>query len=270
MSGAAVALVTGASSGIGHATALALAGAGHRLVVTARRAERLARLAERCAALGAETLVVPGDLADAGFAASLVGRAVERFGRLDVLVHNAAMPLHKSIYETSVADVERALRVNFLAAVATTLAAIPVMTRQRAGVIVNVSSFAAKVVPTHEPGYAASKAALNAWSEGLWNDLHGSGIHVALVHPGPIETEIWTKLDRPAGYSGKRYPAELVAQAVLDAIRERRFEQYVPRRHAGMTAARWLRAVFPALLRRGVRGNDAPVPPPGRDARGDS
>ncbi len=257
-----VALVTGASSGIGHATALALAAAGHRLVVTARRADRLAALAERCEGLGAETLVVPGDLADADFANRLVSRGVEQFGRLDVLVNNAAIPLHKSIYETSLADVERAMRVNFLAAVATTLAAIPVMTKQRQGVIVNVSSFAAKVVPTHESGYAASKAALDAWSEGLWNDLHGSGIHVALVHPGPIETEIWTKLDRPAGFSGKRYPAELVADAVLDAIRERRFEQYVPSRHLGMTAARWLRVLFPALLRRGVRANDPPVAPP--------
>jgi len=263
-----VALVTGASSGIGHATALALAEADHRLVVTARRTRELVALAERCDVHGAETLVVPGDLAEAGFAKQLVESAFERFGRLDVLVNNAAVPLHKSIHETTTADVERALRINFLAAVSTSLAAIPIMLAQRAGVIVNVSSFAAKVVPTHEAGYAASKAALNAWSEGLWNDLHGSGIHVAIVHPGPIDTEIWSKLDRPAGFAGKRHPPEQVARAVLAVIRERRFERFVPRWHAGMWAARWLRALAPAVLRRGVRATDPPLAPPVRGDRG--
>ena len=93
------------------------------------------------------------------------------------------------------------MRVNFLSAVWTTLAAIPPMLAQGGGVIVNVSSFAALVAPPRETIYAASKAALNAWSEGLWNDLHGSGVHVAIVNPGAIETEIWDKLDEPAAFS---------------------------------------------------------------------
>ena len=92
------------------------------------------------------------------------------------------------------------MRVNFLSAVWTTLAAIPPMLAQGGGAIVNVSSFAALIAPPRETIYAASKAALNAWSEGLWHDLHGSGVHVAIVNPGAIETEIWGKLDEPAAY----------------------------------------------------------------------
>ncbi len=98
------------------------------------------------------------------------------------------------------------MRVNFLSCVWTTFAAIPPMLRQGGGVIVNVSSFAAKVAPPREGLYAASKAAMNAFSEGLWNDLAGSNIHVALINPGPIDTEIWLKEDEPPAYNGPKYP----------------------------------------------------------------
>lgn len=254
------ALVTGASSGIGRVTALAFARAGYDVAVTARRVDRLAALVAECAGHGARTLALPGDLADEGFASALCDRAEEGLGRLDVLVNNAAQPLHKQLYETSLADAARVMQVNFMAAVATTLSAIPIMLRQGGGAIVNVSSIAAKVVPTHEALYAASKAALDAFSDGLVNDLHGSGIHVGLVHPGPIDTEIWSKLEEPGFYSGRRYPAECVADAVLEVVRRGAHEIYVPRRNPALVTARWLRILWPALLRRGLRAND-PVTP---------
>jgi short-subunit dehydrogenase len=136
------------------------------------------------------------------------------------------------------------------------LAAIPAMLRQGGGTIVNVSSFASKVVPSHEAIYVASKCALNGLSEGLWNDLHGSGIHVALVHPGPIDTEIWGKGQHHSGYRGRKYPPELVADAILAAVRERRHELIVPRPNPLLGTARLLRLLWPRALRAGVRRMD--------------
>jgi short-subunit dehydrogenase len=177
-----------------------------------------------------------------------------------VLVNNAAVSKHKQIYHTTAAEAEGVLRVNFLSTVWTTFAAIPHMLKQGGGAIVNVSSFAAKVVPPRETVYAASKAAMNAFSEGLWNDLEGSGIHVALVHPGPIDTEIWDKEDEPVAFDGRKFPPEIVAEAIFEVIEKRRREITVPRRNPALMTARLLRLVAPWLLLRGMSRMD-PVPP---------
>jgi short-subunit dehydrogenase len=255
-----VAVVTGASSGIGRATARALARRGNTVVSVARREELLREVTAECQADAPKSSYLAGDLGERAFAERVVQDTVARHGRVDVLVNNAAVPVRKLFYETSVEDVEDALRVNFLSCVWTTYAALPHMLRDGGGAIVNVSSFATKVVPTHETLYAASKCALNGFSEGLWNELAGSNIHVALIHPGPIDTEIWGKGDHPDGYRGKKFPPELVADAILDAIERRRHELTVPRRNLQLMVARLLRLVAPSLLRAGVRRMD-PVPP---------
>jgi short-subunit dehydrogenase len=254
-----VAIVTGASSGIGRATALAFARKGCAVVAVARRESLLAEVAQACRAFAPRSEHLAGSLAERAFAEHVVEATVKRHGRLDVLVNNAAIPVRKVLYRLSVEEVEEALRTNFLSCVWTTWAAIPPMLRQGGGTIVNVSSFASKVVPTHETVYAATKCALNGLSEGLWNDLHGSGIHVTLVHPGPIDTEIWDKGQHRTGYSGRRYPPEQVADAILDAVEKRRHEVVVPRRNPKLGLARLLRLVAPGLVRSGVRRMD-PVP----------
>jgi short-subunit dehydrogenase len=254
-----VVVVTGASSGIGRATALAFARAGATVVAVARREALLREVVEACRVFAPKSDHLAGDLSERAFAERIVEETAARHGRLDVLVNNAGMPLRKLVYRIPVEEAETALRTNFLSCLWTTWAAIPVMLRQGAGAIVNVSSFASKVVPTHETIYVASKGAMNALTEGLWNDLHGSGIHVSLVHPGPIDTEIWAKGEHRSGYRGRRHPPELVANAILDAVRRRRHEVTVPRRSPPLVAARWLRIVWPRALRAGVRRMD-PVP----------
>jgi short-subunit dehydrogenase len=124
---------------------------------------------------------------------------------------------------------------------------------------VNVSSFTSRVVPPREAVYAASKCALNGWTEGLWSDLAGSNVHVALVIPGAIATEIWEKLDQPSAYRGRKHPAAIVSAAILEAVEKRRHEITVPRRSPQLLLARFLRFAFPSLLRAGVRRMD-PVP----------
>jgi short-subunit dehydrogenase len=248
-----VALVTGASSGIGRETVLAFAGQGARVVAVARREERLrelARCSDRIEALA-------GDLGERGFAEEAVRQTLARYGRLDVLVNNAAMPKHKPIQEIDPDEVERVLRVNFLACVWTTLAALPAMLAQEAGgAIVNVSSFAAHVVPPRESIYAASKRALEGFTEGLWSDLAHTEVHAALVVPGAIDTEIWSKLDEPAAFRGRRHPPRLVADAILEAVAHRRHMIIVPKRSPPLVAARWLHFLAPGLMRRALRRMD--------------
>jgi short-subunit dehydrogenase len=261
------ALVTGASSGIGRATALAYAHRGHAVVAVARRAERLTALVEELRPLAPRSFFLAGDLGDRAFAEHVVAETAARLGRIDVLVNNAAIPARKLLYRTPVEDAEETLRVNFLSCVWTCFAAIPVMLRQGSGAIVNVSSFGSKVVPTHETLYAASKCAMNGFTEGLWNDLRGSGIHVALVHPGPIDTEIWDKGGHPNRYSGRKYPPEIVADAILAAVDRRRHEITVPRWNPALVAARFLRLVLPGALRFGMARMDSVSPEEIAEAR---
>jgi short-subunit dehydrogenase len=254
-----VVVVTGASSGIGRVTAREFARRGSRVVAVARREALLESLVAECRERSPHSSWLAGDLGERAFAERVIDETLRRHGRIDVLVNNAAIAKHKQIYHVSADEVERVLTVNFLSAVWTTLAVIPPMLRQGEGAVVNVSSFAGRVVPPRESVYAASKAAMNAFTEGLCLDLEGSGIHAALVIAGAIDTEIWDKLDEPYAYRGPRASPEVVTRAIFDAIERRRCEVQAPRRRLDLFAARLLRFAAPGLLRLGLRRMD-PVP----------
>jgi len=230
------------------------------VVAVARREELLRELIDECRAGSPASEYLAGDLGERAFAEHVVEHTVARHGRVDVLVNNAAISKHKQIYHLSADEAEHVMRVNFLSCLWTSFAAIPHMLRQGGGTIVNVSSFAALVVPAREAIYAASKSAMNAFTEGLWHDLAGSNIHAAIVNPGPIDTEIWEKSDEPEFYHGKKYPPEIVTNAIFEAIDKRRHEVTVPRRNPMLVSARFLRLFLPALLRFGMAKAD-PVPP---------
>jgi short-subunit dehydrogenase len=255
-----VVVVTGASSGIGRVTARAFAGHGSRVVAVARREPLLATLVEECRADSPESCHLAGDLGTRAFSEHVIDETVRRFGRIDVLVNNAAITKHKQIYHLAAEEAERVMAVNFLSCVWTTLAAIPYMLERGGGSIVNVSSFAGRVVPPREAVYGASKAAMSAFTEGLWHDLEGSGVFASLVTVGAIDTEIWQKQEEPARYRIAKAPPEVVTDAIFEAVEKRRFEVQAPRRRIELWAARWLRLAAPALLRTGMRRLD-PVPP---------
>jgi len=173
-------------------------------------------------------------------------------------VNNAGIPKHKQFFDVTPEDVEYTMRVNFLAPAYMTVAALKPMLRQRAGYIVNISSGAGKIPPPRETVYAASKFALTGFTEGLWLDLAGSNIHPAVIHVGPIDTEIWTKAaaEAPVRYQGKKYPPSAISNAVFECIEKKCYEMTVPR------SLGWVflfKSLLPGLFRAGAARWD-PVP----------
>ena len=215
------ALVTGASSGVGAATARLLAAEGHNVVLAARREDRLEELAHE---LGGTALSVPTDITDPAACATLVDRAVERFGAVDVLVNNAGLGLYAPIAEADPDDWRKMFDVNVLGTLYATQAAIHHMLERQTGHVVFVSSVAGRRVPhAHGTVYSATKHAITAVAEGLRQDMDGQGIRVTIVEPGLVRTEFPKSsfTDAAEYYANKAYvplEAEDVAAAISHAI----------------------------------------------------
>ncbi|MGD0882180.1 MAG: SDR family oxidoreductase [Acidimicrobiales bacterium] len=223
------ALVTGASSGIGAATARLLASTGTTVALVARRADRLEQVAADCRVGAPASRWWSADLSDPDSAAAVGLTVWDELGPLDVVVNNAGIPLRRPADRLTLAEVERAMAVNFLSPVALTLALLPRLLARGSGTIVNVSSLGGRLGITHEAAYCASKFALAGWSESLAADLVGTGVDVRLVLPGAIDTEIWDQPDNdPPDYAGPLAPPEEVAAGIVACLTSPRFEHYVP------------------------------------------
>jgi NADP-dependent 3-hydroxy acid dehydrogenase YdfG len=201
------ALVTGASAGIGRATALALARAGAGIIASGRRAAALAALAAECGAGRVATLA--GDLNDPGFAAALAERARE----VDIMVNNAGTLKYAPLLEMSDADVEEMFRTNVLASFRITLAVARSMAARRRGHIVVMTSVAAREVYPLGVIYCTTKHALSAFARGLRVELQGEGIKVTEVAPGMVDTDIRATSTHPR---------------VVEAVKARKFEALTP------------------------------------------
>jgi short-subunit dehydrogenase len=245
-----VGIVTGASSGIGAQLARDLAARGMRVGLLARRAERLRALADEVARRGGEALAVPCDVSDAAAVGAAVRRVVDRYGGVDVLVNNAGYGRHVLFKDHDAADVERMMRTNYLGVVHAIKAVLPVMRARGRGWIVNVSSVAGRLGQPDEAAYSASKFAVAGLSEALSYELAPLGIHVMVVYPALVRTEMFTPavLARMPASSSRAFvePAEFSRQ-VLRALERGRHEVTVPR-YVAMGYV--FRALFPGLHRR--------------------
>ena len=191
-----VALVTGASSGIGEATALQLAADGATVVAVARRADRLADLVARIEAAGGTALAIESDLGDPGQADSVVARTVDTFGRLDTLVNNAGVMLLGPIVGADQSDWERMIRVNVDALLACSHAALPHLldaaqtSERRVADLVNLSSTAGRFPRVGAGVYNLVKHGIGAFSESLRQEVTARHVRVSTIEPGAVATEL--------------------------------------------------------------------------------
>jgi short-subunit dehydrogenase len=245
------ALVTGASSGIGRALALELAGHGVDLVLLARRAERLEEVAKQVAALSRRAVLVAGDVTDASARHRALATARDELGGLDILVNNAGVAAHGRFVDASPERIRPIMEVNFFAPVELIREAIPLLREGVRPIIVNVGSILGERGSPHKSEYSASKFALHGFSEAVRPELARLGIDVLVVAVGPTETEHFDVLlegtaELPWG-SPPRMPAEKVARSIVAAMERGRLEIVIGWRGRVLLLCNRL---FPRLLAR--------------------
>ncbi|HEX4186919.1 MAG TPA: SDR family NAD(P)-dependent oxidoreductase [Solirubrobacteraceae bacterium] len=185
-----VVAITGASSGIGEATALACARAGAAVALAARRADRIEALAERISADGGRAIAVPADVGEEDQAQAFVERAHAELGRLDVLVNNAGVMLLGPIENAPTEEWRQMIHVNVFGVLYCTHAALPLMHAQGSGHIVNISSVAGRFARAYSGVYNLTKFGVGAFSEALRQETAPLGIRVTLIEPGAVATEL--------------------------------------------------------------------------------
>jgi NAD(P)-dependent dehydrogenase (short-subunit alcohol dehydrogenase family) len=239
-------LITGAARGIGAATAERLHGAGANVALVGLEPDRLGALAER---LGERALWHEADVTEVGAIADAVGAAVERFGGIDVAIANAGVHWNGALDSTPLEQIEREIEINLLGVVRTAHTVLPEILARR-GYLLNIASLAAAAHAPLMTAYAASKAGVEAFSNSLRLELHGSGARVGCAYFGVIETDmVRDSYALPAVQHAQRMMPGFVSRPVpvdraVDAI-----EAGVRRRRARVWAPRY---VGPALLTRGV------------------
>ncbi len=189
-----VALVTGASSGIGEATALALAAEGAKVALAARRVERLEALTQRITESGGEALALACDVADEGQVRQAVQAVQDHWGRLDVLVNSAGIAVLGPILGADTSEWRNVFDVNVLGLMYATHAALPLMKALGGGQVVNISSTASRVAPSGMSVYCASKWAVNAFSESLRQEAIAYKVRVIVIEPGMVASEFSDKI----------------------------------------------------------------------------
>ncbi len=251
-----VALVTGGSSGLGRAIAHEFAAAGAKVVLAGLEADAVARSAGQVQAAGCETLGIQADITRQEDVDRLLAQALERFGRLDVLVNNAGRSMRGKLLDTTPEQFRELMELNLIGLVRCTRAAAPHLLEQR-GHVVNIGSLASKSAARWVGAYPATKHAAAAYSQQLRLELGPQGLHVLLVCPGPIERkearlyplegleDLPERARQPvAGVRTRAISPEWLARAILRACQRRRPELVVPGH------ARWLFALaqlWPAL-----------------------
>ena len=197
-----LALVTGASSGIGEATALRLAEAGAEVILAARRTDRLQALVERIAASGATAHALCLDVADQGAVQAMAESLRQRHGQLDILVNNAGVMLLSPIAQADPNEWRAMIEINLLGLMAVTQAVLPLMPRTGTGHVVNIASLAGRIANPNASAYAATKFGVVAFSESLRREVFGDKIRVTVIEPGLVVSELQDHITNTAMKAG--------------------------------------------------------------------
>ena len=237
-----VTLITGASDGIGQCVATRFAAQGARVLVHGRDPDRTQAVAR---SVNGRALVA--DLASPHDRGELIARAEQVFGRIDVLVNNAGIGWSGPFTQMKVNEIRRVLEVDLLAAVELTHSVLPGMVRRRRGAVCFVTSIAGRTGVGGEAVYSAAKAGLDALADSLRSEATGTGVHIAVVVPGVVNTGFFEKRGHPYDRARpKPVPPEAVADAVFEAVSGRP-EVWVPR---WLRVAPTVRAIAPVAFRR--------------------
>ncbi len=239
-----VVLVTGASRGLGAATACAFARSGAKLALLGRDATRLEEVAARVRCSGGEAIVVAADVHDWSAIDAAVGGIINRWGRIDVLVNAVGTKLEAPVAETNLSDALDLLKTNYLGPLGCCRAVLPTMRQQHSGYIINVSSVLGKRATPGRGAYAASKAALNALTDALRVETPGENITITLVLPGRLWEE--TELGRPKFAMS----LEEAASRIVHCTQRPRRELVLTHAARGLV---WLNAWAPGLVDRILR-----------------
>jgi short-subunit dehydrogenase len=228
-----LALVTGASSGIGAATARGLASRGARLVLVARSESNLARVADEIRAQGGEAHVFPTDLADPDAIRTLAHRVTETLGAPDILLNNAGAGRWLSLLDTTPDEAARMMALPYLAAFNLTRECLPAMLARKSGRIVNVTSAASRLAWPGATAYIAARRAMDGFHAGLSAELLGTGIGATLVVLGTVETPYWqnnpgSREHLPPARGVRELSAEQAAHVIMSAIERDRHRVVAP------------------------------------------
>jgi short-subunit dehydrogenase len=249
-----VVAITGASAGIGRATALRVARDGASVAVCGRRGDRLEGVAAEIAAAGGAALAIVADVTREADMQTFVARTVERFGRLDVMMCNAGFGIAGAIDEISAGQMQRLMEVNYLGTFHAARAALAVFRRQARGHLIVISSIVGQRGVPFMGAYSATKFAQVGMAECLRSELAGTDINVSIVFPVSTPTEFNEVMARESGATtsakGPRQPAEEVAEAIARAIERPVPEVYPYFKSRGLV---WLNAIAPGFCDRVVQ-----------------
>jgi short-subunit dehydrogenase len=247
-------LITGASSGIGRATALEMARRGAHVVLAARRGEMLEKVAAECRAFGVRAMAVVADVTKPDDCA----RLAEAAGTVDVLVNNAGFAVFDSVADAQTNDLRAMMDTNYFGTVNCTKAVLRAMLERRSGTIVNVSSITGIMGFARMSGYCATKFAVIGFTEALRDEVLGRGVRVALVCPGTTETEFFVTAEREKMPGASRLmpgvSPERVARAVCNAAEDGRYRRMLPLLGAVYMRLKEIAPRFAHLLMRWVSG----------------
>lgn len=221
-------VITGASSGIGRATAIECARRGASVVLAARRISRLERTAAECAALGVKAVAIVTDVTRPDDCRKLIAKA----GTVDILINNAGFAIFDPIAEAKPGEVRAMMDTNYFGTVNCTQAVLPQMLERGSGTIVNVASIAGLMGYARMGGYCATKFAIAGFTESLRDEVIGRGVRVALVCPATTDTEFFVKAERGKMPGASRLilavPAERVARVICKSAEDGRYRRVLP------------------------------------------
>ncbi len=246
-----VILVTGASSGIGTAVAKLFAGQGYRVVLAARRQDRLEAIADEIKANGGQALAVKADLIERADIQNLVSTTISQYGYVDVLVNNAGFGRLKWLEELDPDDdIQTQLQINLVATILLSREFLPYMIERRSGHIINMASLGGFIATPTYTVYSASKFGVRGFTEALRREVGVYGIHVTGIYPGGVKTEFkqHTGAERKTGRTtpdSLRLEPEEVAQAILKVVKHPRRTLIIPWQ---MRFTVWMNSHFPGIV----------------------